>query len=165
MATTILQTTLSVSINEQVSVNGRVYGNNISKTFDGQGKVDQRVMEISSEVYTSIFDWKASLPDEKGTGVKSEFTYFRITNTDDSIGVIVSYQLNTATDVFSVFLPAGCSHLIMSNDADATASSGAPVMQDISGVLAKSEPDGPAATAVYIEYVAVFSGGVEPPLT
>ena len=45
MATTILQTTLSVQINEQISINGVSYGNNITNTFDGNGKVDQRVMD------------------------------------------------------------------------------------------------------------------------
>ena len=106
MATTILQTTLSVQISEQISINGVSYGNNISKTFDGNGKVDQRVMEITSHGVTPIFNWAAALPDTDGTGVKSEFTYFRITNTDDSVGVTISYTLTTATDVFTVHLPA-----------------------------------------------------------
>ena len=57
MATTIQQTSLNVSINESISVNGVTYGNNISTSFDGNGKVDQRVMEINSAAFTSIL-WK-----------------------------------------------------------------------------------------------------------
>ena len=159
MGTTILQTTLSVQISEQISINGVSYGNNISKTFDGNGKVDQRVMEITSAAVTPIFNWAAALPDTDGTGVKSEFTYFRITNTDDSVGVTISYTLTTATDVFTVHLPAGCSHLLMSNESDATTTGAAPVLQDVASVGGMSDV-GAAATTAYIEYVAVFKGGI-----
>lgn len=159
MATTIQQTSLSVQISEQISINGVRYGNNITKTIDGSGKVDQRVMEITSAAVTPIFNWAAALPDTDGTGVKSEFKYFRITNTDDTIGVTISYTLTTATDVFSVYLPAGCSHLLMSNDADATTTGAAPVLQDVASVGGKSDA-GAGATTAYIEYVAVFEGGI-----
>ena len=45
MATTIQQTSLNVSINESISVNGVSYGNNISKSFDGNGNYSLGLQE------------------------------------------------------------------------------------------------------------------------
>ena len=85
MGTTITQTSLISTISESISINGVVYGNSISKSFEGNGKVDQRVMEINSAALTPIFDFTAAVPDSAGSGVQSEFTYFRVTNTDNSV--------------------------------------------------------------------------------
>ena len=46
MAGTITQTSFSVTINESISLNGVAYGNSITKTIAGNGKVDQRIMTI-----------------------------------------------------------------------------------------------------------------------
>ena len=58
MATTIQQTNLTVTITENISINGVTYGNNINKSFDGNGKVDQRVMAINSAALTSVFEYQ-----------------------------------------------------------------------------------------------------------
>jgi len=43
MASTVTASTLSVSLNETITLNGVQYGNNITKTFETQGEVDQRI--------------------------------------------------------------------------------------------------------------------------
>ena len=161
MATTIQQTSLNVSINESISVNGVSYGNNISKSFDGNGKVDQRVMEINSTTFTGIFGYENTLPDKQGVGVKSEFTYFRITNTDSSVGVTIQLYIS-ATKKGYFHLAAGTSFVLMGNDMDfqCEGEEGAFTLADLVTVSAKSDLSGEEATTAYVEYVAVFKGGV-----
>tara|TARA_R110002020_G_scaffold225959_3_gene436294 strand:- start:4847 stop:5326 length:480 start_codon:yes stop_codon:yes gene_type:complete len=159
MANTIQQTNLSVVITEQIEVNGVEYGNTISKTFAGNGKVDQRVMAISNAALTSIFEYQAALPDTAGTGVKSEFTYFRITNTDDSLAVTIQLYL-TSSKTGYIDLPAGCSFVLMSNDVDFLCSGDSFTLADLEKVQAKVTSE--ESAEAYIEYVAVFQGGVTP---
>jgi len=160
MATTIQQTSLNVSISENISVNGVTYGNNITKSFDGNGKVDQRVMAISSARLTSVFEYQAALPDVKGTGVISEFTYFRITNTDSSVGVTIQLYVS-ATKTGYFHLPAGCSFVLMGNDMDFLCEGDTFTLADLTKVEAKTDVvEGVDVTESYIEYVAVFKGGV-----
>ena len=160
MANTIQKTTLSVSINEQISINGVQYGNNINKIFDGNGKVDQRVMAINSVGLTTVFGYDTSLPDVEGRGVKSEFTYFRITNTDDSVGITIQLYVSATKNGF-FNIPAGCSFVLMGNDMDFLCEGIAFSLADL--VQVKAITDGGADPIVesYIEYVAVFKGGFE----
>tara|TARA_R100000951_G_C2634227_1_gene178740 strand:- start:546 stop:1058 length:513 start_codon:yes stop_codon:yes gene_type:complete len=158
MATTIQQTTLNVSISENISVNGVSYGNNISKTFSGNGKVDQRVMAINSTRLTSVFQYIPSLPDIAGTGVIDEFTYFRITNTDSSVGITIQLYVS-ATKTGYFHLPAGCSFVLMGNDMDFLCEGESFSLSDLIMVKAKTDVAGKEVTESYIEYVAVFKGG------
>lgn len=160
MATTIQQTSLNVSINESISINGVSYGNNISKSFAGNGKVDQRVMEINSAAFTSVFGYENALPDKSGTGVKSEFTYFRITNTDSSVGVTIELFIS-ATKRGYFHLASGTSLILMGNDMDfeCEGEAGAFTLADLVTVNAKSDLVGEEASTAYVEYVAVFKGG------
>ena len=158
MATTIQQTTLNVSISENISVNGVSYGNNISKTFSGNGKVDQRVMAINSTRLTSVFEYIPALPDIAGTGVIDEFTYFRITNTDSSVGITIQLYVSASKTGY-FHLPAGCSFILMGNDMDFLCEGEAFSLSDLIRVKAKTDVVGKGVTESYIEYVAVFKGG------
>ena len=161
MATTIQKTTLSVSISEQISINGVQYGNNISKVFDGNGKVDQRVMAINSAALSTVFGYENSLPDVEGRGVQSEFTYFRITNTDDAVGVTLQlYVSATKSGFFNI--PAGCSFILMGNEMDFLCEGEAFSVADLVQVKAKTDGSPDPVVESYIEYVAVFKGGIEP---
>ena len=159
MATTIQQTNLTVTITENININGVTYGNNINKSFDGNGKVDQRVMAINSAALTSVFEYQAALPDIAGTGVKSEFTYFRITNTDDAVGVTLQLYI-TAAKTSYFYLPAGCSLVLMSNDMDVLCAGESFSLADLEKVQAKTDGAEDPLVESYIEYVAVFAGGV-----
>jgi hypothetical protein len=161
--TTIKPTTLSVSINEQVSVNGVQYGNNTIKGVDNCGKVDQRVMATYSDVYTPFFGWVTR--DGKGIGTQSEFAYLRITNTDSLLGVTISFKDGTGTSRFLYLLP-GTSYVLFSPDSAIGGDEEVPsVLRKITEVSAKC--DKPAVPVkdevyqVYIEYLAVFKGGYD----
>ena len=155
MAGTITQTTLSVAINEQITINGVQYGNNINKTFDGNGKVDQRVMSIytsEESVFTSVLDFETL--DAKGQVVLADFTYFRITNTDDANFVTIQLYVSAASSSYHK-LEFGESFLLMSPDMDAECEGGEPVLAGVKGILALAD-----TATVDIEYVAVTKGGV-----
>ena len=158
MGTTITQTSLISTISESISINGVVYGNSISKSFEGNGKVDQRVMEINSAALTPIFDFTAAVPDSAGSGVQSEFTYFRVTNTDNSVGVTLQLYIS-ATATSYIYIPAGCSFVLMDNLVDVLVEGEAFTLRDLVKIAVKSDLNGEAATTAYVEYLAVFKGG------
>ena len=158
MANTIERTTLNVSISEDININGVAYGNNTSKSFDDNGKVDQRVMAISSAKMDTVFMYKDALPDTAGEGVKDEFTYFRITNTDDTVGITIQLYVSATQSGF-FHLPAGTSFVLMGNDMDFTCEEGTFTLADLVGVLAKTDGGDKPVVESYVEYVAVFKGG------
>ena len=163
MATTITQTTLTTTISENISINGVEYGNIISKTIDGNGKVDQRVMEINSAALTPIFDFTDAAPDSAGSGVKNEFTYFRVTNVDDSIAVTLELYVSSIQSSY-IRIPAGCSFVLMNNYADAKCGGEEPFnLRELVKLSVQSDLNDKAATTAYVEYLAVFKGGVPLP--
>ena len=156
MAGTIKQTTLSVAINEQININGVQYGNNINKTFDGNGRVDQRVMSIytsEEDIFTSVLDFKTL--DAKGQVVLADFTYFRITNTDDANFITLQLYISAANSSYHK-IESGESFLLMSPDMDIDCEGGAHVLTGVTEILALADTE-----TVGIEYVAVTKGGAE----
>ena len=156
MAGTIKQTTLSVAINEQININGVQYGNNINKTFDGNGRVDQRVMSIytsEEDIFTSVLDFKTL--DAKGQVVLADFTYFRITNTDDANFITLQHYISAANSSYHK-IESGESFLLMSPDMDIDCEGGAHVLTGVTEILALADTE-----TVGIEYVAVTKGGAE----
>ena len=117
-------------------------------------------MEISSTASDTVFLYQAALPDVAGTGVRNEFTYFRITNTDDAIGVTIEYQFVTATKSSFVYLLPGCSHILMSNDGDVTTTGGTATLENVAQISAKVDAPAEGTAYAYIEYLAVFKGGI-----
>jgi hypothetical protein len=158
MGTTITQTSLISTISESISINGVVYGNSISKSFEGNGKVDQRVMEINSAALTPIFDFTAAVPDSAGSGVQSEFTYFRVTNTDNSVGVTLQLYISAAATSY-IYIPAGCSFVLMDNLVDVLAEGVAFTLRDLVKIAVKADGAAEPLVSAYIEYLAVFKGG------
>ena len=146
---------LSVAINEQITINGVQYGNNINKTFDGNGKADQRVMSIyasEESVFTSVLDFKTL--DAKGQVVLADFTYFRITNTDDA-NFITLQLYRSATDISYFKLEFGESFLLMSPEMQSQCEAATPSLSGVSQILALAD-----TSTVDIEYVSVTKGGI-----
>lgn len=158
MANTIQQTSLNVSIAETITVNGVSYGNSINKSFDGNGKVDQRVMAINSVRLTSVFEYQAALPDVAGTGVIDEFTYFRITNTDDAVSITIQLYVSANKSGFFHLSP-GSSFILMGNDMDFLCEGESFTLANLIKVQAKTDGGSKPSVESYIEYVAVFKGG------
>lgn len=158
MAGTIIQSDLTVTISESVSLNGVSYGNSISKSFTGNGKVDQRIMTIAAkgeEGMTVTTILALSTVDARGQVVVADYTYFRITNTDDTTALIL--ELYNGSDYIYFNVEAGESFLLMSPESDRLAASGAVTFADLQQINGASASE---TDSIDIEYVAVTKGGV-----
>ncbi len=117
MASTVTASTATITISENIVLNGVSYGNSIDKSFDSQGEVIQRIMSIATS-FTDIFH--TSTADGRGTIVAADWCYFRITNLDDTN--FITLRLYDGTDSQFFKLEAGESFFLMSPDIDVDAS-------------------------------------------
>ena len=116
MASTVTASTATITISENIVLNGVSYGNSIDKSFDSQGEVIQRIMSLATS-FTDIFH--TSTVDGRGQVVADDWCYFRITNLDDTN--FVNLRLYNGTDSQFFKLEAGESFFLMSPDIDVTA--------------------------------------------
>ena len=146
MASTVTASTLTVTITENIVLNGQTYGNSISKSYTSQGEVDQRIMNVATGG-TIVFGYTSA--DGQGVAKADDYAYFRITNLDDTN--FVRLDINNATDTFFVKLKAGESFLLMDNEMYAVDGSQTfSAFADIESITAVAN-----TAAVDIEYVAV----------
>ena len=117
MATTVTPEIATVTISENIVLNGVSYGNSIAKTYDSQGEVIQRIMSIAT-TFTDIF--YTSSADGRGQVVDDDWCYFRITNLDDTN--FLTLRLYNGTDSQFFKLEAGESFFLMSPEIDIDAS-------------------------------------------
>ena len=106
MATTVTDANLTVTITDNVTLNGQAYGNTNILTVASIDEVYSRVVEVPITTYTALFELGAA----SGQGVVSATNakYFRITNLDDTNYVNLKIaDLATATNSFVVKLDAG----------------------------------------------------------
>ena len=117
MATTVTPTTATITISENIVLNGVSYGNSIDKSFESQGEVIQRIMSIGV-AFTEIFN--ATTLDGRGQVVVNDWAYFRITNLDDTN--FLTLRLYDSTDSQFFKIEAGESFFLMSPEIDIDAS-------------------------------------------
>mgnify|MGYP000265119436 FL=1 len=145
MASTVTAANLTVTVVESYTLNGVAYGNTVEKTFTSKGQVDQRIMSVATTEKT-LFNW--STVDDAGTGVKTDYAYFRVTNLDDTN--FVTLRLYNGADSFWYKLAAGESMMLMNNEMDAATGTTFGALADITSVLAKAD-----TAACDVEFIAV----------
>jgi len=145
MASTVTAANLTVTIVESYTLNGVAYGNTVEKTFTSKGQVDQRIMSVATSEKT-LFNW--STADDAGTGVKTDYAYFRVTNLDDTN--FVTLRLYNGADSFWFKLAAGESLLLMNNEMDAVTGTSFGALADITLVAAQAN-----TAACDVEFIAV----------
>ena len=145
MASTVTAANLTVTVVESYTLNGVVYGNTVEKTFTSKGQVDQRIMSVATSEKT-LFNW--STADDAGTGVKTDYAYFRVTNLDDTN--FVTLRLYNGADSFWFKLAAGESLLLMNNEMDAVTGTTFGALADITLVAALAN-----TAACDVEFIAV----------
>mgnify|MGYP003637740874 FL=1 len=132
MASTVTAADLLVTITESYTLNNVSYGNTTTKTFSSNGQVDQRIMNVSTTTERTLFNFGSV--DSAGTGVATNYVYFRVTNLDDTN--FVSLRLYNGDDSFWIKLAAGESLLLMNNEIDAIADSSTfGSFEDITSIL------------------------------
>ena len=118
MATTIIPSDLTVTINESYTLNGVDYGNNIVKVFSNNGRADQRILKLPTS-QTKICSFIGN--DSGGFYQIDAYKYCRFTNLDDTN--FIRLGMYNGTDTFWIKLKAGESFFLMNNDMDAIESS------------------------------------------
>jgi len=147
MASTVTAADLTVTITESYTLNSVVYGNTVNKIFSSKGQVDQRIMSVSTTTERTLFNFGSV--DSAGTGVASNYVYFRVTNLDDTN--FVSLRLYNGDDSFWIKLAAGESLLLMNNEIDAIADSSTfGSFEDITSILGTAN-----AAACDVEFMCV----------
>ena len=114
MATTIIPSDLTVTINESYTLNGVDYGNNIVKVFSNNGRADQRILNLPTS-QTKICNFVTN--DSGGYYQIDAYKYCRFTNLDDTN--FIRLGMYNGTDTFWIALKAGESFFLMGNDMDA----------------------------------------------
>ena len=137
MASTVTAADLTVTITESYTLNSVVYGNTVNKIFSSKGQVDQRIMSVATTEKT-LFNFGSA--DSAGTGVTTDYAYFRVTNLDDTN--FISLRLYNGDDSFWIKLAAGESFLLMNNEIDAIADSSTfGSFEDITSILGKADTE------------------------
>ena len=160
MAGTVVQDSLVVTTNESISLNGQSYGNNMTDTITGQGKIIQTITTIASKGnesdnnYTDIVSLGAS--DGAGAIKVSELKYLRITNTDDAEDLVLRLQDGTDHFMF-VKVKAGKSFVLQNFEFDVLTSAGDPTFVTMDTIKGYSDS---ASAGLDIELLAVRSGGI-----
>jgi len=131
MATTVEAATMTCTITESVNLNGKSYGNTITKTTSIVGNVLQRIQAINTSEANLLV---LGATDEAGQVVGDEMKYLRITNLDTTNFVHLSFK--TAGEHFSIKLDAGDSYVLMSNQMNAEADTSIGSFEDMTNITA-----------------------------
>lgn len=121
MATTITSASMTVTITEAITLNGKDQGGTYTQTIAGITETDRRVLTAStSEV--DILGFGAA--NGQGQYTSANIRYIRITNLDDTNFVTLGVS-DTGSDTYFVKLEAGQSFIVNNDDLEIHASGGA----------------------------------------
>ena len=81
MATTVTNANLTVTITDSVTLNGQPYGNTNTLTVGSIDEVYNRVVEVPTGAFTSLFQLGTL---GQGAITAANVKYFRVTNLDDT---------------------------------------------------------------------------------
>ena len=138
MASTISGATMTVTIQEAVTINGKPQGNTNTNTYANIRECNRRIVTVPT-VEKEILAIHASAPGA-GTFVETDTRYIRITNKDDTNGV--SLNLESASSNCWVVVLAGQSFMLSATtaaiEADDDTTIAAPTLQDVVKISAHS---------------------------
>ena len=121
MATTLSTATLTVSIQEEITLNGTKQGASINAKFGKIKQVDERIFTVPTSSETAILNLSSSA--SAGTYVTSKVRYIRFTNLDDTNFVRLTF-VSGSKNRFDTKLEAGRS-MIFSNASISGSAAGA----------------------------------------
>lgn len=121
MASTITAASMTVTITEAVTIQGKDQGGTFTQTIANINETDRRIMTVPTSVVDIIaFDSANSQGTYLRTGVK----YIRVTNLDDTNFVTIGVS-DTGSDTFFIKLEAGQSFIMGNDDLEVHATGGA----------------------------------------
>jgi len=144
MASTIKASTLTVSIKEDINLNGVNHGGEQTLRIAGVNEVFKRIVTCPNSADTTVVTFDASVATQDGSLMERQVVYFRITNLDTVNDVNMSLQISgdedgEADDSATILLQAGKSFIMgIPHDAIAVVDSAATVLTtlvDLESVL------------------------------
>ena len=93
MASTISNSTLTVTLTEQLTLNGRDYGATRKMSISGINEVSKRILTCATTPGTQVY--AGSTASGLGTFVTDNVRYIRITNLDDTNFVVLHLEGNS----------------------------------------------------------------------
>ena len=118
---------LSVTVSDTITVSGRKYGAERTHTISGVNNVVHGFVDIPNASYFNLLAFESSASQGFQELTNGALKYLRITNTDSTNSIFVSWSTNTGAatpphDLTNQEIPAGCSFVLFADDND-TASS------------------------------------------
>ena len=96
MATTITAATLTVTLTEEISLNGQDKGSTNAMTVASVTEVSQRIVEVPTSEIT-ILSFQATNPGA-GTFDEADVRYIRLTNKDDTNHITLVFRSASSTE-------------------------------------------------------------------
>ena len=121
MATTVTTATLTVAVQETLTLNGTVYDQTVSKSISSIGNVSKRIHTIPANSSVTIATFSAT-----GNGINfdvDDIKYLRVTNLDDTENLIVTKGFSATSSATE--LRAGCSETYFSPNGNGSTSKAA----------------------------------------
>ena len=114
MASTITAATMTVSISESITLNGKNQGGTTTKTFSSIAEISKRILTISTnEAIIATFSAAVASTGHYNDG---NVRYIRITNLDDTYFVTLTFR-NDDNDEFAVKVDAGQSFILCGDNS------------------------------------------------
>ena len=146
MASTVTASTMTVTISESITLNGKNQGGTQTLSIPSIAEVSKRIMTCLTSEVTLVSFAAAVAP---GTFIDADVRYVRITNLDDTNFVTLNVEGEDSTD-FSIRLDAGASYIMAGSFVDHI-DTGAATLENVSAIK------GTANTAVCDLEVVVAS--------
>jgi hypothetical protein len=149
MASTVVPSTATVTISEQLVLGGVDRSGAHTRTIENIAEADRRVMTVDSSNEIDIIELNSD--NGQGKFVRSSIRYIRITNLDNTNFIRVRFKKSGA-ETADVKVDAGATFMLSTGSMDADTSAGAfSAFVDIDNISAQAD-----TADVDIEYV-VFS--------
>jgi len=121
MATTLTAATLTVSVTEEITLNGTAYDQTVTETFASVAKFDKRIISIPASTSSTLYTFASSPANLQFDS--DELKYLRITNLDDTSQVILT--TSGASTAGAQAINPGGSYTLMGNGVNGAASKAA----------------------------------------
>ena len=122
MASTVTAATLTVTIQESITLNSRDMGGTTTKAIASIGEVANRIVSVLTASEVELLKFSAA--GGRGEFIAANIKYIRITNLDDTNFVRLRF-LRTGGYTADLKLPAGHSFILTEEDISVHATAGA----------------------------------------
>lgn len=122
MASTLTAQTLTVTISEQIVLNGQPINSENQLTIASIGQVDKRIVSIPFASEVTVLNFGTAVA--AGTVVRANVKYIRVTNKDATNFVRIRVK-KTGAETFDIKLNAGQSFILSNASESVSATAGA----------------------------------------